>query len=292
MEYLSFDQKCRLISAKLRGASVVWICSRYNVSRPTFYLHWRNFQKDGWVGLKPKSHRPKTVHKTPQDTLKYILKCRRDYGWGPNKIEAHLRIDQPRGIQPVSHQTIYKIICEAGLNEPIDEPRKTWGKRRFQRHNPNELWQADWKLTRDDEWMITYLDDYSRFIPGSQVFHNANTENTLKVLKQALEAYGRPQQILTDQGVQFYTYHEEGKSQFTRFLEKNKIQHIVASKRRPTTTGKVERFHGSFEREAHLFPTHQDYIQHWNWRRPHQGIDYNKPAELYFKDQSVKHQGC
>jgi hypothetical protein len=66
------------------------------------------------------------------------------------------------------------------------------------------MWQTDWKLTRDDKWMITYIDDYSRFIPASKVFNNATTENALEVLKEAL-GFGLPQQLLTDQGTQFYT---------------------------------------------------------------------------------------
>ncbi len=31
---------------------------------------------------------------------------------------------------------------------------------------------ADFKLTNQDEWMISYLDDHSRFIPGSSIHHN------------------------------------------------------------------------------------------------------------------------
>ncbi|OYT53641.1 MAG: hypothetical protein B6U72_05100 [Candidatus Altiarchaeales archaeon ex4484_2] len=64
------------------------------------------------------------------------------------------------------------------------------------------------------------------------------------------------------------------------------MQHIVASKRRPTTIGDVERFHGSYVREAHLFPLHEAYIHHWNYVRPHQGIGYSTPAKLYFNNKT------
>jgi len=283
MDCLSFDLRCKLVRARLRGASVCWICGKFGVSRKCFYYHWRHFQREGWVGLRLRSHKPNMVYRTPQRTVDYVLGCRRSFNWGPNKIEVHLSQDKPEGVEPISHQTIYEILCKAGLNQPICEPRKTWGKRRFQRHKPNELWQADWKLTRDDQWMITYLDDYSRFIPGSEIFENATAPNTIKVLKQAISECGKPQQILTDQGVQFHTTQEDGITQFDKFCKRQDIQHIVASKRRPTTIGKVERFHGSYEREAHLFQTHQDYIHHWNYTRLHQGIQYLKPANLYLK---------
>jgi len=278
-EYLSFDRKVKLIKAYLRGASVLWICEKYGVSRKTFYYHLRNFRREGWGGLGSKSHRPHVIRRTPQDTVNHILRLRETYGWGPNRIEGCLR---QTGLS-IGHSTIYRIFCQAGVNRPLDEPRKTWGKRRFQRSQPNELWQADWKLTREDKWMITFLDDFSRFIPGCQIFENATMYNGLSVLKQAIEAYGKPQQILTDQGTQFYTWQEDGKTEFTKQLEKQGIQHIVASKRRPTTIGKVERFNGSYEREAWRHPSHQDYIKHYNFERPHQALQYLTPAKLYFK---------
>ncbi len=131
--------------------------------------------------------------------------------------------------------------------------------------------------------MITYIDDYSRFIPASRIFDNATTENALEVLEKALDANGTPEQILTDQGVQFHTW-QDGKTEFTKFLERKHIQHIVASKRRPTTTGKVERFHRSFEEEAWRYPSHLKYIQHYNYDRPHQALNYLTPATVYFKE--------
>jgi transposase InsO family protein len=278
-EYLSFDRKVKLMKAFLRGASVCWICGHYGVSRKTFYYHLRNFRREGWSGLGAKSHRPHLIHSTPQKTVDWIVQLRENYGWGPNRIEGYLK---QKGTS-VGHSTVYRVLCKAGLNQPLGEPRKTWGRKRFQRHKPNELWQADWKLTRDDQWMITYLDDYSRFIPGCQIFENANTENSLSVLKQAIKDYGKPQQILTDQGVQFYTWQENGKTDFTKYLERKGIQHIVASKRRPTTIGKVERFNGSYEREAWRYPSLQEYIQHYNYERPHQALQYLTPANLYIK---------
>ncbi|MBN2251428.1 MAG: DDE-type integrase/transposase/recombinase [Candidatus Altiarchaeota archaeon] len=256
----------------------MYICKKVGISRKTFYYHWKNYQKFGWSGLCEKSRAPHKVHKKSEEVIDRVVSIRKERGWGPDKIEQYLKSE---GVA-IGHTTIRKILIGAGLNAFLDKPRKTWGKKRFQRTASNQMWQTDWKLTRDDEWMITYLDDYSRFIPGSQIFHNATTKNALEVLKGALDLYGPPEQILTDQGCQFYTW-EDGKTKFTKYLEKQGIQHIVASKRRPTTTGKVERFNGSYEREAWRYPSHHDYIKHWNYERPHQGIGYLIPANLYFK---------
>ena len=60
------------------------------------------------------------------------LELRRRYGWGPGKIAAYMKRE---GIR-ISHCTVYRYLCNAGLNNPLDKPRKTWGKKRFQREHP------------------------------------------------------------------------------------------------------------------------------------------------------------
>jgi len=283
MVVLTIRQRYWLIKKRLNGCDVKWICGKLGIHRDTFYYWMNRFHNEGWIGLRQKSHRPHTIHRTPQETVDYILRLRETRGWGPCRIEGFLRQQRPEGVESAGHSTVYRILCEAGVNQPLAKPRRTVGKQRFQRSSPNDLWQADWKLTRDDEWMITFLDDHSRFIPGSRVYENATAGNALQVLRQALKEYGLPQQILTDQGVQFHTWQEDGKTKFTKYLEHNGIQHIVASKRRPTTIGKVERFHGSYETEAWRYPTHQEYIHHYNYERPHQALNYLTPADIYFK---------
>ena len=286
MNTLNIKERKRLIREWRKGKPIDKICKNCGVSRKTFYYHLKNFKKDGWKGLKQKSHKPHNIHRTSEETTEFVLKLRREFSWGPVKIENYLRQEKPEGIELIGHNTIYRIICAAGLNNPIDEPRKVWGKRRFQRTEPNDMWQADWKLTDDDRWMLTFLDDYSRFIPGSKIFDDATSWNAIYLFQDCIDEYGAPKQILTDQGTQFYTTQENGKTKFTKFCERHNVQHIVASKRRPTTIGKVERFHGSYVREAYLFPSHRSYISHWNYVRPHQGIGYLTPAKLYFNNKT------
>ena len=191
----------------------------------------------------------------------------------------------PHGFKPEVRKDAVRV---EGVNQPIDFIRKTWGKRRFERMRSNSLWQADFKLTEDDEWMLTFLDDHSRFIPGSKIEHDATTEFALKLFKRCGKKYGFPEQVLTDQGVQFYCADKEGKergeSEFTRTLRELGVQHIVASKRRPTTIGKVERFNRTYEEEAWRYRTLGAFIRYYNYERPHQALDYQFPAEVYFRD--------
>ena len=259
---------------------VTAICVQAKISRKVFYFWWNRYQVEGWSGLKEKQ-RGRPQDPELNDALrKKVVKLRKRYDWGPNKIAGHL---SHKGVI-IDHNQAYHVICEAGLNHPITEPRKTWGTKRFQREHCNSLWQADFKLCSDDNWMISYQDDHSRFITGSVKIYSPTGENAMLLLDRAVKRYGVPEQILTDQGTQFKPARG-GTSEFDRHCHELGIEHITASVRRPTTCGKIEAFHKAYEVESHLFKEHWSFIRYYNYTRPHEGIDYLTPAEIYLKDK-------
>ncbi len=189
--------KVWIIRKRLQGWSVTDICTSAKISRDMFYRWWNRYQAEGKVGLKEKLRgRPKGSVVVEDSLKKKVIKLRERYEWGPKKIAGCLKL---KGYG-IDHNQAYYIICEAGLNPPIGEPRKTWGTKRFQREHCNSLWQADFKLCNDDFWMISYLDDRSRFITGSVKIWNPTGENAMLLLDRAVKRYGVPEQILTDQG--------------------------------------------------------------------------------------------
>jgi len=271
-----------LIKKRLEGKTVTAICTEAQVDRKTFYRWWSRYQDQGWKGLEEKA-RGRPVGPGIDDSLKQkVIKLRKRYGWGPNKIAGCLR---HKGFK-VDHNIVYKIICEEGLNNPIDKPRKTWGKKRFERTHSNSLWQADFKLCSDDYWMISYQDDHSRFNTGSTKIWSPTGKNAILLLKKAVRRYGVPEQILTDHGTQFKPARG-GTSEFSRVCKMLGIEHITASVRRPTTIGKIEAFHKAYEAESHLFKLHWSFIRYYNYMRPHEALNYLTPSEIYFKDRKV-----
>jgi transposase InsO family protein len=279
-----------MIRRRLEGWNVKKTCAHARVSRDMFYRWWRRYQESGWEGLKERSRAPNNLHKTPSTTVEEVIRLRREKNWGPNKIAGYLRNKQNK-VKPIGHNTIYRIICSAGLNSPLDKPRKIWGEKRFEREHSNSLWQADFKLAEDDDWMLTYLDDHSRFVLGSEKFYDPTAENALRLLEECVDGYGRPRQILTDRGAQFYPARKKTKgetiSRFTGHCKELGIEHIVASKRRPTTIGKVEAFHKAYVFEAGMFDGLGKFVHYWNFERPHQALKYLYPADVYFKDLQV-----
>lgn len=266
------------------GWPVVKICSHARIPRRTFYFWLGKYEAGGIESLKPKSRRPKTIHSTPPRIMNQVIALRKKYGWGPNKIEGYLK---HHGIH-VGHNVIYRSLCKEGLNNPLTEPRKTWGTTRFQREHSNSLWQSDFKLTENDYWMISFQDDHSRFIVGSEKNWTAGTEDALHLLERSIHKYGQPKQILTDQGSQFWCVEKRNKkqgiTQFTQFCMDAGIEHIVASVRRPTTIGKIEAFHKAYVAEAWRFPTHRKFVNYYNNIRPHQELNYLTPREVYYRD--------
>jgi len=271
-----------IIKRKLGNWNNQTIASHLRISKRTVIRWWNVYQKQGLDGLSIKSRRPKTIHKTDENIVNRILELREKEEYGPNKMEAILKKENIN----IGHSTIYRILRNHELNNPIDKPRKTWGKTRFQREHSNSLWQTDFKLTGEDKWMLTLIDDHSRFVVGCRIDENATTELAIKLLEKSIQDYGKPKQILSDRGTQFFYSEKEGKkegvSQFTQFCIDNEIQHIVASKRRPTTTGKVERWHRTYDDEHHKYRLLRWFVYYYNFKRPHQSLGYLTPSEVYF----------
>jgi len=272
-----------IVRRKLEGWTSSKVATALRIDERTVYRWWSLYRKQGWEGLHVKSRVPHTYWKTPQETVNLILKLRREKHWGPCKIEGYLKNYGAEGVIAVGHNTIHRVLFKAGLNNPIEAPRKVWGKRRFERLYSNNLWQADFKMTEKDEWMISFLDDHSRFVPGSKIHRNPTGEHAIQLLEECIKNYGKPDQILTDQGTQFTPARGEI-SEFTKYCSGKGIQHIMASVRRPSTIGKIEAFHKAQKYESWMYPTHQEFVTYWNYKRPHQGIGYLYPADVYFRD--------
>jgi transposase InsO family protein len=66
----------------------------------------------------------------------------------------------------------------------------------------------------------------------------------------ALERFGVPEQVLTDNGIQFtgkYLRPRHTEVLFDQICRHNGIDHLLTKIRSPTTTGKIERWHQSIQ---------------------------------------------
>ncbi len=263
----------------MEGLSVREIGKSINVPKTTVH-RWIKWNKEG-RHLSDLSRRPRHPRskKIEQSLIDEICSPRIGYQWGPSKIRGYLL---RKGID-VPQSTIYRLLKKHDLNHPLEKPRRRLTYIRWERESPNDLWQCDWKYVRElNKWLVAFIDDNSRFIVSAQLCDNATAENTIECLLEGIERFGAPKEILTDHGTQFYSARR-GESAFDKKLKELGITHILSGVGKPTTTGKIERFFGTYSREAYRYNTLEYFIHYYNNIRPHQSLDYATPSERYLK---------
>jgi transposase InsO family protein len=264
------------------------------VARHSLYDWKRRFEEQGPAGLMDRPRGGSRGSRLEEVTKRTILMLKEhNPGWGCQRISDMLA----RGpALAASAGAVARVLHEAGytLEEEPSHPHPD-KPREFERAKPNQLWQTDlftFMLKRQNRrvHMTAFMDDNSRFVVGYGVYATASGALVLEVLRAAIASYGTPEELLSDNGSQYVTWR--GKSTFTRELEKRGIKHVVARPRHPQTLGKVERLWGTLWRECLETATFLDleearqriglFIDHYNFQRPHQGIQSLVPADRFF----------
>jgi transposase InsO family protein len=264
------------------------------VARHTLLAWRRRFEAEGPSGLMDKPKGAPSGGRLPELTRRTILMLKTSNPeWGCQRISDMLT----RGpALPASASAVARVLHEAGyeLEEVPTKPHPDH-VRTFERAKPNQLWQTDlftFMLKRQNRrvYLVAFMDDHSRYIVGFGLHASASTALVIETLRSSIANFGPPEELLTDNGPQYVTWR--GKSQFTRELESRGIRQVVAKPRRPQTLGKVERFWGTLWRECLQGAVFIDlgearqriglFIDHYNFQRPHQGIDGLAPADRFF----------
>jgi len=161
-----------------------------------------------------------------------------------------------------------------------------------------ELWQMDImggvKLEGARELkIITSLDDHSRFCVSALLVFRATARPVCEALAQAMRTYGVPEQILTDNGKVFTGRFGAGSGLvlFDRICAEHDVRHLLTAPRSPTTTGKVERFHWTLQREflaGRVFASLEQaqaeldaWVEEYNAERPHQSLGMASPGARF-----------
>jgi transposase InsO family protein len=264
------------------------------LSKHTLYAWKKKFDAEGPAGLMQQPRRRTAGRPLSDLTRRTILMLKQSHpDWGCQRISDVLW----RGPSlSASASAVAQVLHDAGYELEEAPTRAHPDKvRHFERAQPNQLWQTDlftFILKRQNRrvYLVAFMDDHSRFLVGYGLHASQSSALVLEVLRAALTAYGTPQEILTDNGSQYVTWR--GKSVFTRELAKRGIRQVVAAPRRPQTLGKIERFWGTLWRECvetAIFTDLGDaqrrigwFIDHYNFQRPHQGIEGLAPADRFF----------
>jgi len=280
--------------AEQAGSNVRELCRGYHISSRTAYKWLKRHEQEGEQGLKDRSKRPKhTPKQTGAEMEGKVLEVREQTGWGGRKIARFL---QDQGYGDIPHaNTITDILRRAGkLAE--GESAKHQPVQRFERSQPNELWQMDFKghfaILSGRCHPLTVLDDHSRFCVGLKACADETGRTVKGHLQIIFRQYGLPKAILCDNGGPWGSgYPELELSELAVWLIRLGIQPQHGRPSHPQTQGKDERFHRTLKAEllqGHSFSDLADCQRHFDpWRdrynliRPHEALQLDPPVRHF-----------
>lgn len=274
----SLKKKLWIIKQIKKGVSPSHLSLIYSIPRRSIY-NWIDLDKQG-LGLenKPLGRKPRNINPA---FFKIVTKEWHKLRCGCHKLWLELK-KQGFGVSERQIQKIYNMF-----NFKMNR-RKRPSQIKFVKYEwpkPNMLWHTDWTTCPfTGKQLIAFIDDHSRFIVHAEYFENATAENTVLAFKNAINKYGKPENILTDNGTQFTPARNPGSENglFAQFCINNEVKHILGRVHHPQTNGKIERWWGTYKLEYDdRFNNLDEFVKFYNEERLHQGIGYLYPIERF-----------
>ncbi len=158
--------------------------------------------------------------------------------------------------------------------------------------HPNQVWAIDITyvpMRRGFMYLCAVIDVHTRFVVNWGISNTMTSLWCRQIVEEAIEAYGQPEIINSDQGSQFSGF------EYTSLLtERDKpIAISMDGKGRAIDNIFIERLWKSvkyecvyihvFDDGVQLYEGLKEYFRFYNTERPHQSLDYNTPEVRYRK---------
>lgn len=161
------------------------------------------------------------------------------------------------------------------------------------RHKPKHVhyhWHTDIayiKVGGVFYFLIMMLDGYSRYLLDWELMTDMLSGSVETFVQRVKEKYPNAKpRLINDNGSQFISHD------FKRLLQKLEIQQIFTRRNHPQTNGKIERMNGTVKQEALRPGQPCDFSEAWeilnkysyeyNHHRLHAGINFLRPADMFF----------
>jgi len=244
----------------------------YEICRRTLIRWSKRLETTEW-DLRDISTIPKTIHNkiTPEIEDK-IVRLRKKTGYGTKKLSTYVEI---------SHQSVNKILMKYNLTEPPKRKRKRKKYIRWERKHVNSLWQMDLSEKKiEGKYCFAVMDDCSRYRTCLVGLNKISTNIITNILDKSIEKYGKPREILTDNGSVFGGKSKHSK--FDRWCNRRGIKHIRTQIHSPTTQGKIERGFGVLAREIKYCNGDIELFRmRYNHFRPNESLDMQSPSDIF-----------
>lgn len=284
------------------------ISEREEISQRTLRRWLFAYEHEGYKGLLPKSNpRGGKSSSVTEEILDEAVMLRREVP--TRSVRQIITILEMEGLVApgqVKRSTLQDHLMKRGYGARQLRMYHSTGAgaaRRFQRLHRNDLWQLDIKYLlvlpetakrkAQQLYASVVIDDATRLVVACRIYERQDTWNVLDSLRGAIERYGLPDRIFTDNGSQYISRH------MTQVCAKLGVKKIRARPRAAASKGKVEVFNkrlDSFVEEVKLKRPQsavevQHYLDIWLHElyqtRPHSALDGKTPLQAFKEDDKA-----
>jgi len=266
-----------------------------DVPRSSFYRWYRSFEEGGYDGLAGKpSQQRRFWNQIPEPEKQKVVEVALEKPeMSPRELAWH--ITDTKGTF-ISESSVYRILKAFDL---VTSPAYVVmsAKDRFDHptRRVHELWQTDFTYFRIVGWgwyyLLTVLDDYSRYIVDWKFFTGMATTDVTDLLDRAIEktkvehieVRHRPR-LLSDNGPCFISKELAG------YLQERAMRHTRGQPYHPMTQGKIERYHRTLKNvvtlQNYYLPWDLErevgrFVHYYNHNRVHEALKNLTPADVY-----------
>jgi transposase InsO family protein len=264
---------------------------QFECSRTTVYALQGRYQRGGLLGLASRPRGPREP--LAAEVVEMIVELKLG---GLHRSSSKIRqlLAERYGWQ-VSRQSVWRVLSGRGLARVQDrEPL-----RRFERPQPNQLWQMDFKESVRFRFgkahLLAVIDDASRFCLGGEWITTKAEPAAMGALAKVLERWGLPEAILTDRDTVFYgpATRQAGLTTYQLGMETLGVRTAFCKPYKPRGKGKVEKFIQFVEHDflaeslddcADLADLNRRWLAWTDWyncRRPHASLGELPPARRF-----------
>jgi transposase InsO family protein len=268
------------------------LCAEFGISRQTGHVWLKRYRAGGATQLSDRSRRPKSSpRKTSAETEQAIVELRQKWpDWGAAKLAKIWEQQHTTGKLQV--RTVHRILERHALIAPQD--RRPKAVSRFERSQPNELWQMDFKGPQGFNRSggvgpLSVLDDHSRYVVLLRHLGSTQLAGVKSSLEETFQRDGLPETMLMDHGTPWWNPASPwGLTELAVWIMRLGIRLSYSGLCHPQTQGKVERMHGALQqaiRKRKADPEDQRWLDafrtEYNQVRPHEGLQMATPASRW-----------
>lgn len=212
----------------------------------------------------------------PTYGYRFIAALLRREGWRVNRKKVQ-RIRRAEGLQALvpKKKRSRRGVCSA------EKPPRSEG--------PNDVWSWDFIFDTTENGknikILSIVDEATRFCIDLHVNRKIGSRQVRDALDQACHRFGPPKCLRSDNGPEFVA------EAIRKWIERRGIDCDFIEPGSPWQNPFVESFHSRFRNdclnrewfinELDARVSIADWREKYNQRRPHSGLDYRSPAELY-----------